>query len=215
MVALCGCVIAVLNVGLRANPMPGTEGKFSAADFNVSAKILDAGLTEDGCQAFVVEAEVRNSSVAPIEIAMMTCSWNDSWLVEPQTDYLIRSWDCDSNFPTVYTFAPGGGFRFRFTVEAQTQKAEISGKKIKLGFACVAWSEYRSQPLEKWGRVGTKTSERIAWSAELSIPKSSDHRVAVLEERKELPKQSPLQTPASVTPPPGVPVAPPSRAGDR
>ena len=158
--------------------------RLAAEDVVVTAKISESGHTQDGHEAFVVQAEARNSSAIPVVIAMMKCSWSDSWHIDPKKDLTIPIWACDNNFPTEYTFPHGGGFSFQFLVESRETAAKIEGKQFKLGFICI------KSPSAFWEML-TKSNGPvpIAWSRELTVPKISDRILVISEMRKGLPTQ--------------------------
>ena len=162
--------------------------RLAGAEFVVVAKILDAGLTQDGRQAFTVQAEVKNQTQVPLSVTMMTCSWNDSWFVTPEKDVEIPIWGCDSNFPTEYKFPVGGGFTFRFCVQARTPGEKIEGKKIQCGFLAEKWDQKR--PLLFESREERAKKHPTIWSETLVIPKISDKILPNASERKAEPNKT-------------------------
>ena len=56
---------------------------------------------------FDISLEIKNSSDRAIKIWLMTCSWEDNFIVN--NDYIfISANECDSNFPTLIEINPGG-----------------------------------------------------------------------------------------------------------
>jgi hypothetical protein len=184
--------------------------QLGAAEFGVVATIIDTGFTQDGRQACIVQAVVKNQTQVPLSITMMTCSWDDSWFVIPEKDVEIPIWGCDSNYPTKYEFPAGGGFTFRFCVRARTPGEKIEGKKIQCGFLAEKWDQKRLLLLESREERARKFP--TIWSEALVMPKVADKILQSTSERKAVPNQPPLPTPADVTPAAAAPVAPPSRA---
>ncbi len=160
-----------------------------AADFTVVAKIIDTGLTQDGRPACMVQAEVKNQTKVSLSVAMMTCSWGDSWFITPEKDFEIPIWGCDSNFPTKYEFPTGGGFIFRFCVQARTADAKIDGKSIQCGFLVEKWDQGRSLLFSESRDERTKKYPTI-WSEALVIPKVGDKILQNTSERKAQPNKT-------------------------
>jgi hypothetical protein len=176
--------------------------RLSAAEFTVAAKIIDAGLTADGHQACVVQANVKNDTKAAIAVAMMTCSWGDSWRVVPEEAFEIPIWACDSNFPSRYVFQAGGGYSFRFLLQARTLNSSIEGSCVRVGFLFAKW-DGKSPHLLMRSRNELAKVFPIVWSEEMTVPKVSDKVVYSAPNRSEWPNQAAEPTRTSVTPPAG------------
>jgi hypothetical protein len=55
---------------------------------------------------FDITLEIKNTSIRPIGIWLMTCSWEDNFQVN--NNYIfMKGHECDSNFPTYVKFNPG------------------------------------------------------------------------------------------------------------
>ena len=173
--------------------------RLSAADLAVAARISETGVTEDGRQACVVQAEVKNQTASPIEIAMLTCSWSDSWIVTPEDAIEIPVWPCDGNVPDHYLFQPGGGYSFRFSLQARTRLARIEGLGVRLGFLFVKW-EAKNPSLLFEPREELLKRFPIIWSAEVVVPKTTGKLIRCIPERKILPNQPPEATPGQRPP---------------
>lgn len=55
---------------------------------------------------FDISLTIKNTSDKTIKIWLMTCSWEDNFIVNNNYIY-IRGHECDSNFPTLVEFKPG------------------------------------------------------------------------------------------------------------
>jgi hypothetical protein len=68
-------------------------------DLKVSATISGTGVTEDGHEACIVTAEVRNQTRESLAIVMMSCSWDESLFLSPEHTFGIAAWECRANAP--------------------------------------------------------------------------------------------------------------------
>ena len=74
---------------------------------------------------FDISLTIKNTSDKTIKICLMTCSWEDNFIVNNNYIY-IRGHECDSNFPTLVEFKPG---------ESKTYTNTLT-KSIKFDYPC-------------------------------------------------------------------------------
>ncbi len=74
---------------------------------------------------FDLSLTIKNTSDKTIKIWLMTCSWEDNFIVNNNYIY-IRGHECDSNFPTLVEFKPGESKRYTNTLT----------KSIKFDYPC-------------------------------------------------------------------------------
>ena len=76
-------------------------------------------------KCFDISLEIKNTSDKAIKIWLMTCSWEDNFIVN--NNYIfIRGHECDNNFPTLVEFKPGESKVFTNTLV----------KPIKFDYTC-------------------------------------------------------------------------------
>jgi hypothetical protein len=143
-----------------------------AGEPTVTSTILTVGIIKEGDYAgypgFRVETKIENQSADLVEVAYMLCSWDSSWKVAPDDEFLIPGWPCTRNFFTQTVLHPGDSMLFTFTVAAKRKDATIEGKKIKLGFI---WQKGSSQG---WNEVKPDSNSPVLWSKELVMPGLGD-----------------------------------------
>lgn len=67
-------------------------------------------------KSFDTEMTISNTSKDSIFISLMTCSWDDNFLVN--NDYMfMRGWGCDHNFPDFVGFKAGESKVFKITLD--------------------------------------------------------------------------------------------------
>ncbi len=74
---------------------------------------------------FDISLTIKNTSDTIVSITLVTCSWQDNFIVNNSYIY-IDGEDCDSNFPTDVEFKPGEGKVYKTTLI----------KSIKLDYPC-------------------------------------------------------------------------------
>ena len=74
---------------------------------------------------FDISLTIKNTSDKTIKIWLMTCSWEDNFIVNNNYIY-IRGHECDSNFPALVEFKPG---------ESKTYTNTLT-KSIKFDYPC-------------------------------------------------------------------------------
>jgi hypothetical protein len=74
---------------------------------------------------FDISLSIRNSSDKTIKIWLMTCSWENNFIVNNNYIY-IRGHECDSNFPILVEFKPGESKMYTNTLT----------KSIKFDYPC-------------------------------------------------------------------------------
>ncbi|MBS0633713.1 MAG: hypothetical protein JSS11_17525, partial [Verrucomicrobia bacterium] len=153
-------ILCTMFCGLRANELA------------VTAKIIGTGIDSRGNQICRVQAEVKNVSGREITIAMMTCGWDDSWVVMPETVFSIPIIPCDSNFPSSYSFPLGGGYVFRFQISALASAAKIEGIKVKVGFRFIRVTPEQIKERSIFDLYDEHRKEApVVWSEEMILPR--------------------------------------------
>lgn len=74
---------------------------------------------------FDISLTIKNTSDKPIKIWLMTCSWEDNFIVNNNYIY-IQGHVCDSNFPSLVEFQPGESKKYTNTLH----------KSIKFDYPC-------------------------------------------------------------------------------
>ncbi len=101
-----------------------TRGKEAYA---TTARDYGYDITSDSVNQkyYDITVEIKNTSVKPIHIWLMTCSWEDNFIVN--NNYMsIKMRPCDHNFPTPVEFKPGESKVYQTTLM----------KSIKFDYPC-------------------------------------------------------------------------------
>lgn len=91
---------------------------------------------------FDISLTIKNTSDTTIAISLMSCSWDDNFIVNNNYIY-IEGQGCDNNFPTLVEFKPGESKVFTTTL----------AKSIKFDFPCKGCAPFPPVETTKLGLI--------------------------------------------------------------
>jgi hypothetical protein len=145
-----------------------------AADVKVSVALVGSGKYYTGTAAYEVRATITNATKQDLNLAIMRCSWNSSFQVEPEDALEITGWDCDGNPPTSLELRPGAEAVFQFHVHTVARSRPPT--RIRIGFEVergpwVVWG---------WGRPwpGSDPKVFVEWSGWVELPPAGEKLLA-------------------------------------
>jgi hypothetical protein len=176
--------------------------RVAAEDLKVEASVVSRGILDEereievkgyrvtipGRPCWLIRAEVRNQSAVPVDISYMSCSWSESWVIEPRDLFHTAFWDCAGNFPTANSIPAGGKVVFEFPIAPASSASAVAESRVRLGFI---WRKMERS--ERQGGIPIpKLGSPIAtiWSEELLLPKVVDGIFRSIGKIEELPNKS-------------------------
>jgi hypothetical protein len=156
-------IILVLILGascMRSNPS-------NEEVFSVTLTPLADSYSKDlfnGEQISIIEVsiELKNTSNNNQKFNLMTCSWWDSFVIEP-ANFLYFNWGCDSNWPKEITLKTGQAITFNSKIG--TFDTMVSDINLRTGFIRLSTSELRPPII----RDSITLNNKIYWSNRIKI----------------------------------------------
>jgi hypothetical protein len=115
---------------------------------------------EHDTNAFLIHFRVSNPSSTPCAIAVMTCSYFQSWETD-NTNVFVRVWGCDSNFPRGILLGSYSG-ELPIVVKKDTRLGQLS---FRICFASIK----KESCVDSWSRAQTNWADGKYWSNEINI----------------------------------------------
>jgi hypothetical protein len=171
----------------------------ASAPLTLSAKVIDSGtITEFGVyRAIMIEARLANLTKSDASVTLMSCSWSDSFVVDPAPRFWILGRECKRNAPETANLSPGESFDFVFPVVVRDGKMGNLEKGLRIGFA--------TKPV--LGREAVEPPQ-VIWAAPVLIRDTEEKQIRYRYEKANPPNKAPVPTTTSVTPAADAPVAP-------
>jgi len=150
----------------------------AAPSLVLNTKVVGSGIIRDfgEFRAVVVEAQLTNLGAKEIAFTIMSCSWSDSFVVDPSTRFEIQSCECKRNAPETAYLRPGESLVFVFPVVVPAETGEI---RFRIGFSTVP----------EMFKVERETSEMI-WAAPIFLPGVSGDTIKYRYEKNKRPNQA-------------------------
>jgi hypothetical protein len=137
----------------------------------VSAKVFESGFSSQfKSDIYIFEAQVVNSTSAPINIVMMDTDSDASWQVSPEGGFEVLGHTANHNYSVKRTFPPRCGFKFRLLVRSLKANGSAENAKIKLGFCAFKCPDGAGELTTKF--YEERHSQPILWSQEIPLPKT-------------------------------------------
>lgn len=161
----------------QAAAQPAPDDLVVTAEIVGYSKWYYAGETYSMLHAKMV---VRNTTIFPRDINMMSCDWPGSWVASSNTRGLFEpTWQisCDKNSPTSITIPSGGAVVFTcplYGINAYSENLASLNKplSIKLGFIDLTlqdvWDGFHGIPNEEIIQAKIRKARRVYWSNEIS-----------------------------------------------
>jgi len=119
-------------------------------------------------KTFDIKLSITNKSVKPVSFWMMTCSWEDNFIIN--NDYLnFIGKGCDRNFPTTRHLNPNDSLIFIANVRKSNSSRYQSVEASKFGFVFI--DSIRCAKIDDYNNIiGDKSNQdKIIWSNPLYL----------------------------------------------
>ena len=119
-------------------------------------------------KAFDVEISIINKSSKPVSFWMMTCSWDENFLIN--NDYIrFIGWDCDGNFPTTKDIKPYGRIVLNASIFKNNFSRYITINSTKFGLIFIDTTSCKN--IDDYNNIiGDKSKQnKIIWSNPLYL----------------------------------------------
>ena len=163
-------VFLILNIFISC----GHEKSISGDGINIETKIVrsfDTLITYPDSnlyKAFNLDISIINNSSLPASFWMMTCSWNDNFIVN--NEYIkLAGQSCDSNFPTIEHLKPNEKLNLKSSVIKLNFTRYQTIEATKLGFVYIDFI-YCKNLDDYFNIIGDKSKQnKIIWSNPVNL----------------------------------------------
>ncbi|HET7733783.1 MAG TPA: hypothetical protein VFK73_08080 [Paludibacter sp.] len=119
-------------------------------------------------KTYDVKLSIKNKSEKPISFWIMTCSWEDNFIIN--NDYIqINSVDCNRNFPIITKLNSNDSITYKTTLIKRNGTLGQSVKSTRFGFIFIDSTKCSSD--NQYGEIIRDKSkqDRIIWSNPLYL----------------------------------------------
>lgn len=175
--------IPIIAIGL----MLGAWLSYYPSDLTVTARILGFKKAVDANGAYYLpyaRIVLCNSTAQPREVAMMCCSWEDSWLAANKQGLFVPTYSpgCDHNFLNIFSIPARNSIVFNAPLRAMRGQPIAAGQqrkaqRFKLGFVdllteakknSVLWYEAELIVRDTWHHAPGRSAATIYWTNNLT-----------------------------------------------
>jgi hypothetical protein len=140
------------------------------ADIRVAVATLDSGTSDRADATYAIRATVVSSARQDVSYAIMKCSWNSSFRIEPKETLSARPWGCDGNSPISFLLKPGVESEFQFQVTAKSSSPPPA--RMRIGFVLAPWPWDLKSP-----SPGSDLTSPVVWSDWVELPPAKKQRL--------------------------------------
>jgi hypothetical protein len=175
-------VLASVLCGACRHPAKSSnKGYVLSIDQDKIGRPQDSVVNKRTYEFVLVPIKLSNFTGDTLKYITMTCSWDVIFKFNKK-GVSIRGWNCDSNFPAVFTIAPHKSFTYKIPV--LVEKNAITGNySFKIGMYLFKYREhggfrefdnFLDSKLLISHHSNNKAYKNIIWSNEVMIPDHND-----------------------------------------